>query len=85
MTNAMQKLEKFYDEQIKNQVAFQIGDIVADINASTKRSFPMMVVRVTNNPYDVDPISVVYFDEDEDLTSRWIAPYQLTLLKRLAE
>lgn len=85
MTNAMQKTEKFYNEQIKNQGTFQIGDIVADINAPTKRSFPMLVVYIANNPNDADPIRVVFFDEDEDMMTRWYAPYQLTLLKRLAE
>ena len=85
MANATQKMEKFYNEQIKNQTTFQVGDIVADINAPTKRSFPMLVVHVASNPNDDEPIKVVFFDEDEDMMTRWYAPYHLTLLKRLEE
>ena len=85
MANAMQKLEKFYNDQIKNQHVFQVGDVVANIGASAKRSFPMLVVHVATNPNDDEPIKVVFFDEDEDMLTRWYAPYQLTLLKRLEE
>lgn len=85
MANAMQKMEKFYNEQIKNQLVFQVGDVVANIAAPAKRSFPMLVVQIATNPDDDEPIKVIFFDEDEDMMTRWFAPYQLTLLKRLEE
>ena len=85
MANAMQKLEKFYNDQIKNQPVFQVGDIVANIGVSAKRSFPMLVVDVATNPDDDEPIKVIFFDEDEDMMTRWYAPYQLALLKCLEE
>lgn len=85
MANAMQKLEKFYNDQIKNQTTFQVGDIVANIGVSAKLSFPMLVVDVATNPDDDEPIKVIFFDEDEDMMTRWYAPYHITLLKRLAE
>lgn len=86
MANDMQRLEKFYDEQIKNQVTFQVGDIVAAIDVTAKRSFPMLVVYVEQgDSADDEPIKTVFFDEDDDLMRRWYSPYRLTLLKRLAE
>ena len=85
MANAMQKMENFYNNRIKNQYVFQVGDIVANISASAKHSFPMLVVHVATNPNDDEPIKVVFFDEDEDTLTGWYAPYQLTLLKRLEE
>ena len=85
MANAMQKLEKFYMEQMKNQTTFQVGDVVANIGVSAKRSFPMLVVQIATDPNDDEPIKVIFFDEDEDMMTRWFAPYQLTLLKRLEE
>lgn len=83
MANDVQKLEKFYEEQIHNQVTFQIGDIVVYVNANSRRSFPMLIVFIAEDPNDDEPIRVIFFDEDEDIVSRWFAPHQLVLLKRL--
>ena len=90
MANAIEKLEKFYKEQMIVHKDFRVGDIVALSEYAgemrrANRAFPGIILSTqgSDGPGDLQSIVYGYFDEDDDFMVRYAAPHELILLKRM--
>lgn len=85
MPNDIQRLEDFYNEHLKIPKDFRIGDIVARIEGNAGKNFPGIIIHIDLVGNDPDTIYYGYFDADGDFNTRYAAPYDLILIKRLAD
>lgn len=85
MPNDIQRLEDFYNEHLKEPKEFRVGDIVARINGNAGKSFPGIIINIDLGDDDPHTIFYGYFAEDGYFDTRYAAPYELILIKRLAD